>query len=434
MPSNPPLRNHYSVNNFRSYLALLSQNQQYRLLWISAVISQLGNWFNYIAISVLLTQLTGTGHAVSWFLIAKFIPPTILGPFAGVIADRFSKKNILIYCDLARIFVVLGFLFINNADHLWMVYTLALIQESIWTFYDPARYASIPNLCSEEQINIANALNGVTWSIMLSIGAALGGLATTLWGWKIAIILDSLTFLCSAILTSRIVLPPKKTPQRSQESLITYFGIIDIIAGWHYLIKNRSVAAILAVKSGWALTGGVLVMLTIFGEQVLVSEGSSGWGSGILFSFRGIGAAVGPVLAWRLLGETNHAMHKGIAFAFFTAGVSYMLLSKAENLPTAVFFVLVGNIGGATQWVFSTTLLQKVVSDDFLGRVVATEMIFYSFSLCLSTYLTGTAIDAGAEPRQVMLALGALFLIPGCAWLLFTSSSDYKLVAPSSNL
>ncbi|MDH4317000.1 MAG: MFS transporter [Desulfobulbaceae bacterium] len=432
MASCPPLHKNYSVNNFRSYFALLSHNQQYRLLWISTVISQLGNWFNYIAISVLLTHLTGTGHAVSWFLIAKFVPPTILGPIAGVVADRFSKKNILIYCDVARIFVVLGFLFVNSAGKVWLAYTLALIQESIWTFYDPAKYASIPKLCREEQINIANALNGVTWSIMLSIGAALGGLATTLWGWKTAIILDSVSFLCSALLTKKIILQQTEAQQRNQGSLTAYLGMVDIIAGWHYIKNNRPVAVILAVKSGWALTGGVLVMLTIFGEQVLVSGMGNGWGSGILYSFRGIGAAIGPILAWRLLGETNHAMHRGIAIAFFTAAISYMLLSGAENFSAAVFFVLIGNIGGATQWVFSTTLLQKVVSEGFLGRVVATEMIFYSFSLCLSTYLTGLAIDEGVEPRLVMLILGALFCAPGLAWLSFTSFGRYKIAHSSS--
>ncbi|MDH4317377.1 MAG: MFS transporter, partial [Desulfobulbaceae bacterium] len=315
----PSDHNFYSVNDYRSYLRLLSDNPQYRRLWLASVISQLGNWFNYIAIFVLLTKLTGSGHAVSWFLIAKFIPTTVLGPLAGVLADRISRKTILIYCDASRVFIVLGYLLIDDVDKIWLIYLLALIQESIWTFYDPARRASVPNLCRGGELHVANALSGATWSIMLAVGSALGGLVTALWGWKTAIVLDSLTFLWSTFLLRKLILPSKKEEQPSKRSFWDYCGITDIIAGLRYLQVNGRIGAILAVKSGWALSGGILVMLTIFGEQVL-AEGGGGGGSGILYSFRGMGAALGPLLAWRLLGETDHAMHKAIAFAFFLAG------------------------------------------------------------------------------------------------------------------
>jgi len=407
--------NFYSVNNYRSYLALLADNPQYRRLWLASVISQLGNWFNYIAIFVLLTKLTGSGHAVSWFLIAKFIPTTVLGPLAGVMADRISRKTILICCDAARIFIVLGYLLIDNVDKVWLVYVLALVQESIWTFYDPAGRASVPNLCREGELHVANALSGATWSIMLAVGSALGGLVTALWGWKTAIILDSLTFLWSTFLLRKLILPPRKEEQAAKRSFWDYCGVTDIIAGWRYLADNGRIGAILAVKSGWALSGGILVMLTIFGEQVLAS-GADGGGSGILYSFRGIGAAVGPILAWRLLGETDHAMHKAIALAFFLAGFSYMLLSQAPNFLVAAPLVLIGHIGGSVQWVFSTTLLQKNVPDNFRGRVLAAEMVLFTFILSLSTYFTGAALDMGEDPRRVMFFLGALFLVPGLVW------------------
>ncbi|MCI5142925.1 MAG: hypothetical protein D3909_14585, partial [Candidatus Electrothrix sp. ATG1] len=83
--SRPPS---YAAGHFSSYLLLLRQNPNYRRYWLSGCISQIGDWFNYIAIFVLLNELTGTGQAVSWFLIAKYLPPAILGPLAGVIADK----------------------------------------------------------------------------------------------------------------------------------------------------------------------------------------------------------------------------------------------------------------------------------------------------------------------------------------------------------
>ena len=135
----PSKSSSYAAGHFSSYLLLLRRNPNYRRYWLSGCISQIGDWFNYIAIFVLLNELTGTGQAVSWFLIAKYLPPAVLGPIAGVVADKFSRKKILIACDLLRAVLVLGYLFIRQPEYVRMVYVLALLQESLWTFYHPAR-------------------------------------------------------------------------------------------------------------------------------------------------------------------------------------------------------------------------------------------------------------------------------------------------------
>lgn len=233
------------VGNYRSYLTLLADNKRFRKLWLAGVISHLGNWFNYIAIFVLLNQITGTGHAVSWFLIAKFIPSTILGPAAGVLTDRLPRKTLMIASDLLRAGVVLCFLLVKRPDQVWMVYTLALLQESLWTFFDPARRASIPNLCQPHELNVANALGGATWSVMLAIGAAMGGLISAIAGWQTAIIIDACTFLVSAWLLTGLTLP--SPPQKKQGKLTwrEYTGLADLKEGCSYVLANRQIGALL---------------------------------------------------------------------------------------------------------------------------------------------------------------------------------------------
>src|SRR5210317_2330506 len=223
-----------AVGRFQSYKTLFTTNRRFTRFWLAGVISHLGNWFNYIGIFVLLTKLTGSGGAVSWFLIAKFIPTTFLGPAAGVIADRFSRKTIMIVSDLLRVFIVLAFLLVRKPEHVWLVYVLALVQESIWTFYDPARKASVPNLCSAEELILANALSGATWSIMLALGAELGGFITYLYGWETAIVVDSSTFLLSALLLFRLDLahiPPEKKERPTWHDLT---GINSLREGSKY--------------------------------------------------------------------------------------------------------------------------------------------------------------------------------------------------------
>ena len=404
------------VGNWRSYKTILTENPRFRRLWLAGVISQLGNWFNYIAIFVLLNQLTGTGHAVSWFLIAKFIPSAVLGPAAGVLTDRLPRKMLMIACDIVRAAIVLCFLLVRRPDQVWMVYTLALAQESLWTFFDPARRASIPNLCRPHELNVANALGGATWSVMLAVGAAMGGFISAMAGWRTAIVIDAVTFLVSAWLLAGLPLPhQKRQPQAEKPTWRDYTGLADLAEGCRYVIANRQVGALLLVKSGWALSGGIFVLLTVFGEQVFPVPGHGG-GSGILYSFRGIGAAIGPILAWRYLGEGHHAMHRSIGLSFFVACAAYLLFSQAPTILKAAPLVLLGHMGGSVQWVFSTNLLQRMVPDRFRGRVFAAEMALLTLVLSLSTYFTGAALDAGVGPRTVMIRLALIFLIPGILW------------------
>lgn len=414
--SSPP---YLPVGSLRSYRILFSTNRQYLRLWLSGVVSQTGNWFNYIAIFVLLTKLTGSGGAVSWFLIAKFIPTSVLGPAAGVFADRFSRKTIMITGDLLRSLLVLGFLLVRTPQQVWLVYVLALIQESIWTFYDPARRASVPNICRPHELVLANALSGATWSMMLAIGAALGGFITYLLGWQAAILLDSASFLVSAWILTKLDLPHTPAPGKEAPSWADYSGITDLKQGCKYVARHREVAILLLVKSGWALSGGILVLLTVFGEQVFASGSGSGGKSGVLYSFRGIGAAIGPLLAWHLMGESRKAMYRAISLSFYIASAAYLLFARAPDLLWALPFVLIGHIGGSIQWVFSTTLLQKLVPNEFRGRVFAAEMALLTLVLSLSTYFTGVGLDNGTDPRLLTTRLALLFLVPGTFWTLY---------------
>jgi MFS family permease len=414
-----------TVGRFESYKILFATNRRYRRFWLSGVISQLGNWFNYIGIFVLLTKLTGSGGAVSWFLIAKFIPTSFLGPAAGVIADRFSRKTIMIMSDLLRVLIVLCFLFVRRPEHVWLVYILALVQESIWTFYDPARRASVPNLCSTDELILANALSGATWSVMLAFGAALGGFITYLFGWETAIILDAVSFLISAIILLKLDLPHTPIKQKEKPTWKEYTGFTDLREGIKYVAHHKEVATLLLVKSGWALAGGILVLLTVFGEQVF-STGGQGGKSGILYSIRGIGAAIGPILAWHYLGETKRAMYRAISLSFFIASGAYILFSQAPTLAWAIPCVLLGHIGGSIQWVFSTTLLQQIVPDQFRGRVFAAEMALLTLVLSLSTYFTGLGLDHGLDPRLITLRLALIFLLPGTFWMVYLHMTKSK--------
>src|SRR5690349_18015991 len=97
------------------YIELLRNNRSFRQLWLGQVVSQMGDWFDTIALYTIILNLTGSGRDVGLLLVARFVPSFLFGPLSGVIADRFSRQKIMIWSDVLRAVVVLGFLFVRTA-------------------------------------------------------------------------------------------------------------------------------------------------------------------------------------------------------------------------------------------------------------------------------------------------------------------------------
>lgn len=128
------------------YIELLRGNRSFRQVWLGQVVSQMGDWFDTIALYTIILNLTGSGRAVGLLLVARFVPSFVFGSLSGVVADRFSRRSIMIISDLLRAVVVLGFLFVRRADQLWIVYFLTVLQLGLSTFLNRRRRRSFPRL------------------------------------------------------------------------------------------------------------------------------------------------------------------------------------------------------------------------------------------------------------------------------------------------
>src|SRR5262249_41762433 len=180
------------------YLTLLRSNRNFRLLFVGQTISQLGDWFNSVAVYALLLDLTGSATAVAWMMIVQFLPMAVVGPLAGVVVDRVDRKRLMIAADLFRGVMILGLLLIRQRDQGWIAYVVTAGCVSAQAFFEPARTAPIPNVTSADELLPANALSSATWSAMLAAGASVGGLVTALSGRNVAFILNAASFFASA--------------------------------------------------------------------------------------------------------------------------------------------------------------------------------------------------------------------------------------------
>ena len=404
------------------YVELLSNNRDFRKLWIGRIISQTGDWFNSVALFTLLLSLTGSGEAVGFILILKLLPAFFVGPLAGVAADRFNRKTVMIVTDILRGVLVLGFLLVRSPEQVWIVYGIVALEVVLSTFFEPAESAAVPTIVSRDELLSANALSGASWSVTLAFGAALGGLVTGAFGRDTAFVIDALSFFVSAAYISTVRIPSLAREREKSEkrlSLADATGVTEFIEGARYLRSNLTVMALLLVKSGWGLGGGVLLLLTIFGKQEFPLGRDGSTSIGLLYAARGFGALIGPVIARLITSGSARTMRRTITVGFFVSALFYLLFAHATSLPMAMIFVIGAHSGGSLQWVFSTTLLQMSVPNKFLGRVFALELALLTLSMSASTYLTGYGLDrAGLTARQMATLLGLAFVIPGIAWFL----------------
>lgn len=399
------------------YLAVLRTNRNFRLLFIGQSISQLGDWFNAVAVFALLLDLTGSATAVAWMMIVQFLPVALVGPVAGVVVDRVDRRRLMIVTDVVRGVLILGLLLVRRSDQVWLAYVVMALTVAASAFFEPARMATVPNVTSADELLPANALSSATWSAMLAIGASIGGLVTAIAGRNVAFGLNALSFFVSAFFIGRTRYDSTPPPAPRVTGLVALTGLPDLLEGLRYVRQRSHVAALMFVKAGWGLAGGVLLLLTIFGQRVFPVAGSTAAGIGVLYGARGIGAALGPIALRWILGQQPRALRRAIGPAYFIVGLGYLALAAAPTLPVAALCVLVAHVGGSILWVFSTVLLQMEVPDRFRGRVFAAELALVTLTSSISSYWTGYQLDrAGWSPRTMAFALGAMFCIPGGLW------------------
>jgi len=398
------------------YWALLRENARYRRLWTGLVVSMAGDWFRTIALYHLVLHLTGaSGLALSGVVLAQTLSLFLLSPVAGVVADRVSRKVIMISADLARAGLALGFLLVTSADRVWLAYVLTAVLMGAAAFFNPAHAATIPNIVTRRELIAANALTSASWAAMLALGAALGGVVAAVLGTGAAFVINAAAYVVSAWCISTVPLPPLATAERSSTDH-PQNGWQDFWHGWRYMSARPLVLRLLSVKAWSAgVGGGLLILFALFAEQ-LFRAGAMGMGT--LYMTRGLGAILGPLLARRFVGETPEAMGRTISVAFFISASFHLTFAYMPTLWLAAAALFLATMAANVLWVFSSTLLQLSVPDVYRGRVFATDFALFTVVMAISTFMTGWSLDHSTiTPRALAAILGALLFLPGLFWL-----------------
>jgi MFS family permease len=406
-----------------NYVRLVRRNANFRRLWLAQIVSENGDWFYTLAIYSLLLDLTGKASSVAMALVLQVLPLTLLGPLAGVVNDRFSRRKVMIVTDLLRVVIVACMLLVRTRGWVWVIYPLLFLETVMVAFFEPARNAAIPNVVQEDDVVVANTLSSATWSFDLAIGSVLGGIVAAWLGRDAVFVINSLSFAVSGFLISRMNFAETHADVAGRHPEDQAAGWPAIRAGFRYIAHDPKMAALVSLKGGMSLVGTSWVLFPVMALRVftlpisgLTSERASLFGMSLLMGARGIGALSGPLTASRWTGQRQPRLRLAVLLGFLVGGVGYVILGNVRSVWAAVAVIVLAHSGTATVWVFSTTLLHLNTDDRFRGRVFGADLAISMSVLAAASWIAGQAIDAGVSPRAVAVGTGVAMLVPTAIW------------------
>ena len=376
----------------RTYGQLIRENRDFRQLWIAAVISMLGEWFNTIALFFLILEYTGSEFLLGMLFTVRMAGFAILQPFIGLLADRYNRKMLMVVSNLLQAVFALCFLLVNDSsDIVWMI-GLSGLMMVLHGVYMTAERAALPNVVAEEDLATANALDAASWSTALCMGAMLGGVVVSIWGTDAAFIVDSATFLVGTLFLINLTIP--QTIDESMKGPWLSTGIRNIKSGWARIRSQPALFRIVFAKASWNVAGGGLagVYLVLMGADV---QGfGAAFGFGLFFFARGVGTGLGPILARAFL-KDEEAWPRLVGYLIVLSGLIYFLvgLSVPHALWITVVLVILAHSASGANWVLSTVMMQQWVEDEVRGRVFSTDMLILSIAFSTSTSVAGYLME-----------------------------------------
>lgn len=403
-----------------TYGELLKNNRNFRNLFAGQLISELGNWFSYIAGLGLVRSVSGAApEAAGFLLLCRTLPWAVLMPLAGTLADRFSRRQLMIWTDIVRALLALVFLLVTKPSDLWIAYVGSVVLSSASAFFDGAKNAAVPNISGKEGLLSGTALMFSSRFLLMAVGSALGGLAAAFFGYEIAFLINAVSFFASAVSIWRIpedAMREDETHRREKESFFT-----ELKEGFQFTIKNRFALTILLMNIIWATGGGAtfLVFEGLASKVFANVNQSADFVVAFLMTANGIGLTVGMLIAHRVgsFVERRGIEISFIGWALLAHGVLFAVAGLMPNVWLVAVFLIVSRVIVGAEFAVQETIFQRSLPDYIRGRITTldrgAEITIFSFS----SYLAGVSLSF-ISAQMLTIISGLLAASSGLVWFL----------------
>ncbi|WP_438005323.1 MFS transporter [Sorangium sp. So ce321] len=393
---------------------LLRRRPRFRRVWLSEIVSLLGDWMSFVAVSLLALGGEGGGVvALALVMVGHHLPNALFAPVAGVLADRLDRRWLLIATSLVQGALTLAMLGAAVVGSVLAVQVLVFVRSSVGALRLPAQSAVLRHVVEEDELLEANAIASATWSVMFAVGMAVGGLIAAL-GPAAALAVDAASFGLSALFLWG--LPPMVAEGRPAEggtlaALASVRG--DMVLAWkHAWDRPPLLDAVLAKTPVHLANGGALLLLNLLATQ-LAFAGTGALTLGLLQCVRGAGTGIGPLLGVALVrrGLRGELAATGAAWVTFA---SIAALAVTRHWAALLAVVLAWGLGSGANWVLSSSEIQRLSPDRFVGRLSAIDNLALTVGLCAALLGGAVLVERTSAPgAAAWLGLGAGVL----AWL-----------------
>lgn len=434
-----------------TYGELIRGNRNFRNLLAGQFISELGNWFNFIAgLGLVRVVSDASPTAAGIFFVARLIPFAIASPIAGTFVDRFSRRQVMIASDLLRVVIALSFLLVTSKENLWIAYLATMLLHTLGAFFDGAKNAAAPNLAGKEGLLAATALLFSTRFLLMAIGSALGGWAAAVFGYEVAFIINAASFLASAYTVwlipeeatrdeetgsrmSNLIPRRRQTPPSEQPNFVTKTAprdsfITELREGLSYSVKNHFAFTILIMNMIWATGGGSINVIFERIGGVYFSQ-TEGWNPdiavSILWTATGIGLTIGMLIAHRvsLMLDRRNLNVSFIGWTLIIHGVLFSIGGFVPGLWLFAVIVLVSRAIVGVEYAVQETMFQRSLPDYIRGRISTLDRGAEMTVFGLSSYVASEAMYY-ITPQTLTVISGILSALAGVVWFVRERKSE----------
>lgn len=380
------------------------KNKDFMILWLGQNISKLGTTLYDIALMWYMYKKTGSSIALGLSVLCFTVPSVLIAPLAGVFADRFDKKKIIINTDILSGIIMLVFSYFIFVDKypIYILYIFMILSSMVTAVFNPAISSSIPVIVKEEDLKDANTLNQMSSQITNILGPVLAGILISFMNIGLLFCINGLSFLICAITESFIVIP-KVIIETSTNGIGSQFK-----EGLKYIASDKPLLYL--VMAGGVIINFFLAPLSIY-ETILSTKilnvGSTGYG--MMNSAISAGALLGALL---IMANIFNDKYKMTVIGLCIEGIAVAFLGLVPNYYVALLSEAILGVGVAMASVGISTLYQTLIPKDKMGRVMALVSTLCSVSVPLGTLL-GSIIIAYMPLNIILIISGVFILVTG---------------------
>jgi MFS family permease len=397
------------MTNHKAGVFTVLRNRNFLFLWLGQLVSKIGDNFAVIAALAVINELARAPGLAVVVVAAALTIPQLFAMVTGVFVDRLSRKGVMIATDLLRAGVLLLPLLVTSPGRLYILYIAALLLTAIGAMFQAARNATIPNIVPEEHLLTANALIQATELVSLIVGASLATLVISLSSTYTAFIVDSASFVMSALLVAAMTIPRRRravVPGEPRGEWLKFWH--EMQTGIRYIAGNRHLLQLMLITTMATLGLSATVLLAAaYFKQLLGLEAQY---LGVLQATEGIGMAAGAVLISVYASWARSRQIVSIAMIVLGLGILSFALSPKY------WMVLIGALLVGMCIVTARTTLaamtQALVPDSQRGRVESAMVTVIGIGTMGALVLSGILGDA-VGPHIIFITTGSIVLAAG---------------------